>query len=175
MAEDVYMQHLRGNFAESAASTLTEFEIPTGASIAGMLKAEAIALEMKEIVTMFDTIVPADAPAANAIESIRFAISTISGLTSIPNIDDVDCIYLRYSALHAGVATYLPQILIEGAYPAVWEWKNPLLIPHPKIYGYIISTNASVLARVRYSIGFTYVSLTGPEVMEALEIWRNPV
>ena len=172
MPEDVYMQFINGSITESAAATLTEQEILTGCSVAGMIKNEAIGMEIREIILQVP--MPEDEPATGAEEYIDFCLSTESGLTSSPNLDDVHCIYKIRKGLHAGVATYLPQTSYINGYPEHWQFIHPLLVPHPKIYAYIISSNSSAAAQVWYRIGFTYVRLTGPEVMEALEVWRSP-
>lgn len=177
MPEDVYMQFINGNIVESAASTLTEQELPpgildilTGCTVAGMIKNEAIGMEVREIILQKSPITPTDSPSAGTHETITFALSTESGLAAMPNISDVHCIYLHESALRSGVATYLPLVMDVNGYPPAYQWASPLLIPHPKIYAYVLSSNASQVQRVYYRVGFTYVRLTGPEVMEALEI-----
>lgn len=170
----MYIQHIKGISTESASATLTQGEILTGATPGGMLKAEAIGLELREIVTEFAAW-HADEPAAGAEEELLWAISVLSGKSAIPNISEVDCIYKRAWKVHAGVGTYLPQLSKENAYPPVHTFSYPLLIPHPKIYDYILSTYGSGTATCRWSLGYTYVALSGPQVMEALEVWRSVV
>ena len=174
MAEDIYMQFLNGSITESAASTLTESEILTGCSVAGMLKDEAISMEVREIIIKHYAAFPADQVGAGAIEWVGFALSTESGLTTLPELDDVHCIYHTYRVIRGGVATYVPALTVNDGYPPAYQFDSPLLIPHPKIYAYVQSSNASATHKVYFRIGFTYVALSGPEVMEALEVWRSP-
>ncbi len=173
MPEDVYIQYIKGISTESAAATLTEGEIQTGATPGGMLKSEAIGLELRQVITEFGSW-HGDEPAEGLEESMNWALSVSSGLTAIPGVDDIHCIYKRNFTVHAGVAVYLPQIAKEMAYPPVHDFMYPLLIPHPKIYDYILSTSGSA-ENCRWALGFTYVALSGPQVMEALEVWRSVV
>lgn len=173
MAEDVYMQFLNGVITESAASTLTELEIYTGATIGGMVQGNAIALEIREVLLVGSQ--PADNPAAVAKEEMKFAFSVQPGLAAMPTLDDVHVIYYHERALRAGVATYLPLVYSYEGYPQAYQYISPLLVPYSKIYAYLISTNASAAAIVRFRVGFTYVELAGQQIVEALEVWRAPV
>lgn len=139
-----------------------------------MVKGEAISMELRAVVLQNATAFPPDAQAANVTEYCSFALSTEGGLAGIPNISDVHCIYINQHAVRAGVGTYLPVMSRDVAFPPVWKFEEPILIPHPKIYTYIYSTNAAAAASVHFRLGYTYVRLTGPEVMEALEVWRSP-
>ena len=174
MAEDIYMQFITGSIVESAASTLTEQEILTGCSVAGMLKEQAIAMEMKEVILERSQAFPADNPGSGGVEEASFALSTESGLSTIPNLSDVHCIYFHKITIRGTTATYVPVLAEVTGYPPAYQFASPLLIAHPKIYAYVLSTNASATQTVRYRIGFTYVQLSGAEVMEALEVWRSP-
>lgn len=175
MPEDRYIQHIKGSVAEATQGTLAEAEILTGATPGGMLKAEAIGLEVREIITDFSPAFPEDSPAAGAIEFQKFGLSVLGGKSAMSNISDIDCIYLRHQAITAGVATYLPLLLTEAAFPPAWKFTDPLLVPHPKIYALALSTNSAAELNARFRIGFTYVALSGPQVMEALEVWRSVV
>lgn len=166
MAEDIYIQHIKGYAEESAASTFTADEILTGATPGGMLKAEAIGLEVREIITQLDGIKLPDLPATGTIENVAFHLSVQPDRTAIENIADISNIYLRKAGLMAGVGTYLPIQWIESAFPPSWRFTDPLLIPHPKIYTGILSSNSAAAAKMYFRIGFTYVALTGPQVME---------
>lgn len=135
-------------------------------TLAGMVKNEAIAMELREIILKPDPPIPADNPSAAAVEAIQFGLSTESGLSTMANISDIHCIYYHQFACKAGVATYLPITQNVAGYPASWQWVDPLLIPHPKIYAYVLSSNASQVQTFHFRIGYTYVRLTGPEVME---------
>lgn len=174
MSEDRYMQFINGSLTESVASTLTEQEILTGCTIAGMVRKEAISMEVREILLQYNPALPQDLPATGASEYVVFCLSVESGLSAMPAIDDIHCIYLNQFTIKAGVGTYLPLVCVEQGYPRAYKWDEPLLIPHPKIYAYLQSSNSSTPQKVSYRIGFTYVDLGGEEIMEALEVWRSP-
>lgn len=171
MSEDIYSQFLRGDLTESAASTLTEgTAVMTGASV-NRVADQNIALEIHSIGCTHSH--PEDAPAANSVENSAFCLSTRSGLTTMPEQDEEHVIYKNKYEVRAGVATYLPmQILQDVEMPHHVEFKHPLLISHPKIYPYLLTTNSGTAGRVRFIIAFTYVLLDRDLAIEALESFR---
>lgn len=171
MSEDIYSQFLRFSITESAAATLTEGEaILTGASV-NRVGNQNIALEIHAVNAQMTT--PEDSPSAGGEEYVRFALSTRSGLTAFPSMDDESVIFATSIELRAGVATYLPLVYRNDRYmPNYVEFKHPLLISHPKIYPYIISSNSSAAATCKGFILFTYTLLDADLAIEALEAFR---
>ena len=171
----MYKQYITGEFEESASGTLTSAEILTGCSVGGMLKKEAIGMELRSIQIQFLPAYPDDAPAANTIESQSFALSVTPNLTSLPQFHQIGTLYLCQQQYKAGVATYLPPLHYFSGFQPSHQWIDPVLIANPKIYAYIQGTNAANTTMVRMRLGFTYVELDGAEAIEALEVLRSPV
>lgn len=171
MSQDLYSQFLRFYVAESAAGTLTEGDpIMTGASV-NRVGGQNIALEIHAVCVRVEW--PQDLPATGALEYVKFALSTRSGLTDMPTLDEEHVIYMNCREIKAGVGTYLPLIFDGNAYmPAYYEFKYPLLISHNKIYPYIKSSNSSVAGACWGFILFTYVLLDADLAIEALEAFR---
>lgn len=171
MSEDIYSQYLRFAVTESVASTWTEGSaILTGASV-NRVAGKNIAMEIHAINAQIG--MPQDNPAALATESIIFCLSTRSGLAAAPSIDEEHVIYMCQVGIRAGVAVYLPLILRTDFFmPPYVEFKHPLLISHPKIYPYVISSNSSSPTTVRGFLLFTYVLLDADLAIEALESFR---
>lgn len=171
MSQDIYSQFLRFQVEESAASTLTEgTAILTGASV-NRVADKNIALEIHGIQASIP--MPQDLPAAGTTEDIAFCLSTRSGLSAFPNIDDEHVIYITQMIVKAGIATYLPLITRNDQYmPPYVEFKHPLLLSHAKIYPYVLSSNSSTKANVRGYLLFTYVLLGADLAIEALESFR---
>lgn len=171
MSQDIYSQFLRFDVEESAAGTFTEgAPIMTGASV-NRIQGQNIALEIHAIGV--GKTFPQDLPASGATEDVSFALSTRSGLAAFPNLDDEHVIHINQTLVKAGVAVYLPLVIEHGQYmPNYVEFKHPLLISHPKLYPYLLSSNSSAKARVRGFILFTYVLLDADLAIEALEAYR---
>lgn len=171
MSEDVYSQYIRGSVTESAAATFTAGSaILTGASV-NRIKGQNIALEIHAIGASCSW--PQDLPASGANESVSFALSTRSDLAAMPDLDEEHVIYRTQIRIEAGVAVYLPLIAQTDEYmPAYVDFKHPLLISHPKIYSYIVSSNSSSAASCFFFLLFTYVLLDADLAIEALEAFR---
>lgn len=171
MSQDIYSQYLRWKVTESAASTFTEGDaILTGASV-NRVQNQNIALEIHAIGVNLS--LPADAEVANTTESVTFCLSTRSGLTAMPNLDEEHVIFINQTIKKAGVATYLPFILDRDNYlPRYVEFKYPILISHPKIYPYLVSSNAAATSTCYGFMLFTYVLLDADLAIEALEAFR---
>lgn len=171
MSQDIYSQYLRFSLSESAASTFTEGNaILTGASVQRVADRN-IALEIHAIGVQIPF--PQDLPATGATESIVFTLSTRSGLTATPTMDEAHVIYQCQIALKGGVGTYLPLVYRNDQYmPPYVEFKYPLLISHERLYPYVISSNSSGTADIYGYLLFTYVLLDADLAIEALEAFR---
>lgn len=170
MPQDVYGQFLRYAVSESAASTLTE----GGALITGAQSRLSgggfLALEVHYILGVLAF--PEDNPAATTSEIARGAISTRSGLASMPDVTDESTLYKRSVVIHGGVATYIPEVLYEEDMPAYATFPIPLLISHPKLYPYVLSTNSSNPQSFKGHIFYNLVDISGDLAVEALEVFR---
>lgn len=171
MSEDIYSQYLRFTANESAASTFTQgTPILTGASV-NRVAGKNIALELHAINAQLSF--PVDAVAANSLEQVIFCLSTRSDLSGMPYMSDEHVIYMTSIVIRAGVAVYLPLTLDrQGFMPPYVEFKHPLLISHPKIFPYILSSNVASPASMYGFILFTYVLLDADLAIEALESFR---
>jgi hypothetical protein len=169
--EDIYSQFLRGNVAESAASTFTAgAAILTGASV-NRVGGKMIGMEIHAIGV--ESSKPQDLPSTGNREYVAFALSTRSDLTAMPGINEDHVVYKNQVSIDAGVGTYLP--LLEdrdSPMPRYMEFKSPLLVAHDKLYPYILSTNSSAAASVAFWILFTYVLMDDAIAIEALEAFR---
>lgn len=170
MASDVYGQFLRYAVSESAAATLTEgTAIITGAQ-SRLSGGGFLGLEVHYILGVLSF--PQDNPAATTNEIVRGAISTQSGLSSMPDVDDEQTLFKRSVVVHGGVATYLPEVLYEEDMPAYARFDPPLLLSHPKIYPYVLSTNSSTAASFKGHVFYNLVDISGDLAVEALEVFR---
>lgn len=171
MSEDIYSQYLRFALTESGASTFTEGDAILTGSSPHRVGGQNIALEIHAIGV--DLSFPADNPSAYGNESVTVALATRSGLTTMPNIDEEHCVYKNGLYNRAGVGTYLPMNVNRHRFmPSYVQFKHPLLISHPKIYPYILSTNSAAAATGRGYLLFTYVLLDQGMAIEALEAFR---
>jgi len=171
MSEDIYSQFLRAEVQESANATFTVGNaILTGASV-NRVGGQNIALEIHAIGVGLSH--PEDLPSSGGVENIAFALSTRDDLSGMPELNDEHVIFKNKTEVRAGATTYLPLVVDKDVdMPHYIEFKHPLLISHPKIYPYILSTNSTVQGIGRIFIMFTYVLLDADLAIEALESYR---
>ena len=169
--KDVYGQFMKGSIEESAFATFTQgAAIETGASV-NRIQGQNLAIELHSVLAVLSD--PEDLPATGAQEAVYFWISTRSGLTTSPSISDEHIVYAACYSIRAGVGVYLPLIADKNKYyPSFHEYKYPILISHKKLYPYIISTNSSAAANVKFCLSYTYVLVDGELAIEALEAFR---
>ncbi|GAI25675.1 unnamed protein product, partial [marine sediment metagenome] len=97
-------------------------------------------------------------------------LSTRSGLVDMPQISEEHVIYRTQIRVEALTLT---EVLIRQEYmPAYVQFKHPLLISHPKIYPYVLSSNSATLGACYFFILFTFVLLDADLAIEALEVFR---
>lgn len=166
---DVYGQFLRYYLAESAASTLTTEAIPTGCGLR-MGGGTGIAMELRSVMCSLSN--PEDLPSTGAVESIAAAISVNEDLAAMPNLHDKGTVYKTFKAHKAGVGTYLPLLQVGGDMPEFTQFDIPVLIAHPSLNAYILSTNSSAAATMKGFFFHNYVDVDGPLAIEALEVFR---
>ncbi len=171
ISEDVYGQFLRFSVTESAANTFTEGSaIYTGASVRSV-QGKALCLEVHQIVG--DLTLPEDIPATTASEFNWGGVSTRSGLTAIPSIDEDHVIYSTEISITGGVATYVPLVRDTNRHmPQVTNFPKPILVSHTKLFPYVESSNSSATSIFAGYIFFNYVLLDGALAIEALETFR---
>lgn len=171
MSQDIYIQFKRIKVTESAASTLTEGDaVLTGASV-NRVQGQNIAMEIHSVLCHHTT--PADVPGINATETSWFALSTRSGESAIPNLEDESTIYLNAMQVRSGAAAGDPLLYDRDVYmPHYWEFAKPLLVSHEKIYPYILTSNAAAAGEAVCVLGFTYVLIDADMAIEALEAFR---
>jgi hypothetical protein len=168
---DVYGQFLRWSVTESTPATMEEGNgIQTGAQ-SRLSGGGFLALEVHNILGAVS--IPTDEPAANTTEQTIGALSTRSGLAAIPDLSDEHCIYRTVMTVRAGVATYLPQIIINREMSPFTTFAPPLLVSHKTIYPYVQGSDAGgTAAYFNGYIFYNYVDIEGALAVEALEAFR---
>lgn len=166
---DIYGQFLRYRVTESAASTLTYSEIPTGCGLR-VGGGSGIAMEVHAILGLCSE--PEDLPATGANEYVAGALDTSGTLSAFPDADDIHLLYRTLRGVSAGVATYLPLINSPSDFPPFTQFSIPVLIANPKLYAYVESSNSATAANFKGHIFHNYVDVDGSLAIEALEVFR---